>query len=547
MRKIFKYSIFAILVSILSACTMEENNRDNKISTIEQLSTLEIPELKVEDLPKSLQENEEVTPALNPMALVSRADFKNEENVRGDSYQRLMDIVNDKTVLENAIVQYERVVNIVEGLELEDGVVKELEDGTQVYLKETDQYTEMALQTKNIIRSDVDIITTVDIKRTWNDDQDEYNYEVSIVTETISEEDNDENRLVVQFNESQNVIKHYTKKVRGNEKNYSTYFSLDSQDEVTKIISKKVGIKDEFEVVAYASDDFAVVLSTMEMNSLGNDFANGKKISKEFYNSDGALVKQEFGTANLSKITRFFPNKNRLQVTATNMSDIIPDEIVDNFSVIYYFDGTAEILHQDNTYEITEDTLGLKKFLFYSIEGEEWDSGDKIYGFESKEILETGFKINYSTLAEVPTLEKAINEEEYYMSDYYVSKFIEPIEGYEIYNNNESYYIEKEYDPVDTIKYPVPIKKTEHKEFYKGFGRQADNISLLTMTKPISSDAKFEFTEQDLVDSATVKVEELYQTDMISTEKLNILLENAKAQMFEQQQVFNEQLESSLS
>ncbi len=538
----FKKTIIIVILLTLgflfASCTSGEKNlteEQKKTSELtEELVNLEMKNISNEDMPASLKDETALVSSTVVKPILD-VNFNEEDGVRGDAYQRLMDIINEQTLINEARLKYEEATKVVEENkeELISGQILNIGEDTKIYFEANGDSALIEVENKLLdpnTNTNVNLHTKVEKNLIDNKGY----YKITVILDKSVGENEDTKISIVEFDEELTIRKEQVKYINTkNNVNRIKILNMQQENGVMKLVARRKGQNRNYELSAYASDDFGAVFSSMEITNSNSEMINGKTFAKEFYNGDGELVKQEFGTAQLDKIIRFMPAPQIIEVVATNIYDYLPNENVDEFTVDFKIGGLPTLEYNGQAFELPTGVNMVKNFAFYNMKGDEWAVGDKIYTISSRELGLDSRILTFKAVFEVPEIKEALNGESYYFTDRYMAKYIEATEGYELQTDGHKYYLTNTEDLTDTTQYVIPIVKSTRNEFFKGYNTPANNVSLVQLNKSLTGDAKIIFTEVEVVDKAENEVNAIY-TEMLPSDK-------------EIEEIFNKALESKFT
>ncbi len=489
-----------------------------EIAIVSELVSLDIKNISNEDMPASLKDE-----TLTSASASVDTSFEEEDGVRGDAYQRLMDIINEQEIIDEAKSRYDEVTTFFEENK-EKYVMGEsvkIDDNASMYF-ETQENLALIEVKRNITDTQTNLPMIVHVKVEKNLLNNLEHYKITTILDRSIDDKKNIKISIVEFNEDMSVRKEEVRYTNTESNiNRTKVLHMQKQNGVMKLAAKRIGQNKTFELSAYASDQFGAVFSSMEITNSNSNMINGKTFAKEFYNGEGALVKQGFGTQQLDKIIRFMPSSTVLSLIATNIYNIIQDSNVGDFTVEFPLTGAPILKYGTEEYILPTGIEMIKNYAFYNMQGENWGVGDKVYAISESQVGIDSRILTFKSVFEVPEAVEAINGEYYYYTDRYIAKYIKAEEGYELQTDGQKYFLTNTLDLTDSTQYVIPIIKTKANEFFKGYNTPANNVSLVQLNQPLTSDYKIIFTQSEIVEKAELEVGLIYTEMLPTSEEIN--------------------------
>lgn len=509
--KRFKWALLLpvlVLAFVLSLSTLTANKVNPALENIQlaQLNTISIS-----DLPASLQGLQKVSVKSNVMFLSNFTQldasltFEEEDDVTGEAQLKLEEIINDQEMTDEAKdifndlyenIMFLKVDKVTTFDEVHEYFFVVNEDGTYTLTMQIEEENKVA---------------TIEVVTYYLDDEFFYQVTLEEVSDTTS------SLYKIKYNADQTKKYQYAKHVTDST-NVESFVSIEEIDDTTTVVAIHTVDGNNYQLVANANDLHGVIFSVY---TTSEDVSYS---STEYYNQDGALLKQEFGFDDLTFFNYSLEEvyaqfEENPDITTKNLSNIIVDfnepekftiEVLLNDSALALVQEVpATLVIEDQSYEIDFTYSNL----LYSKKETSFTSGDSLYQITNSEVTDTSVFLTYSVLYQVPEAVTAPNGENYYIVNKYMAKYIEASEGYSIEQKTSGKYQLLNNEILGQTGDRRDIEIVEEDYYLNG-------VLTPTLVFQHTSDVQFEnlvFTEMDVINAARTNLDELYD-ELIPTQ-----------------------------
>ncbi len=432
--------------------------------------------------------------------------FDEEPDVVGEGQHTLTDIINDQGMYKMAVEAFTNV-----GLTapyLTSGVVSTTDEGDEyLYIVHEDGTYEV------IFKSDKgDRLEVVEVKNFYLEEELFFEVTVEVIVDTKSDV------YRIRYNQD-NTKKYQYVKGETTGEFIEAYVSVQKAGGTTNVVAMHRVDDEKYTIVGNATDEYGVIF--MEYTSDDQDH-----VGVEYYNSDGALLKQEYGTEDITGFSEAYEQLfeefgQNNEITLVNLRNQYPEfSEPESFVVeIPIIDAgvasietvAAELIVAEEHYEIDY----MYSQLLYTKKEDTFTSGDTIYFISNSEVTDTHVVITYSAVYKLPSLKTSANGIDYYTFNRFMGKYIEPKDGYSIEQKQNGQYVIVNDNRVGEIGDRMDIEIKIIEDFF------ADGEIVPTTVLNYTSDiqiANIVFAGSDTVEQARTNMSLLY-SELIPTEE----------------------------
>lgn len=413
-------------------------NNDNQINpALEDIKLAELKPITLSDLPRPIRGLEK-TQASHYQFLSSFQNLNNsitfddEEDVTGEGQLQLEEIINDNEMKDEAKQIFNDLYENILFLELDKVAVFDEVNEYYFVVNEDGTYT-LTMKIEEQTQTSI-----IEAKTFYLDE--EFFYQVTFEVQA----DEAQNIFKIKYNQD-NTKKYQYAKYETADTTVEQYVSVEQLDSLTNVVAINKINDVKHEVIASSSQSQGVIFSTYLSEE-------GTKISStEYYNSEGALLKQETGFDTLDLFNTFLTElydsiESNPDINSKNLADSIIDfGNPETFTIeIPLIDSALALTTEVNaTLRIDETTsynieYSYKDFLFTKKEAT-FTSGDTMYHITNNEATDTHVVLTYSALYQVPEVTTLADGSDYYVLHKYMAKYLEAKEGYSIILEDDQY------------------------------------------------------------------------------------------------------------
>lgn len=508
-----KWKLILPVIAIVFVASIVLKNQEQINPVLNDIQLAEINTISVNDLPKSLQGLEQISASKvtflsNYYVSASSLVFDDEKDVTGEAQLRLTEMIANQEMQTEAKDMFHDLYENVLYLELD--TVSSFDDDNEYYfiVNEDGTYV-LTLKTY-----ENDATNVIELKTYYEEDELFYQAKLEITKE------NQSTIFQVKYNED-NTKKYQYAKIEELDEIQEYYIYLEEDEQSTKVVAIGTTNNEAYTVVADANDLQGVIFSSYAT-------ATQNITSTEYYDGNGALLKQEAGFATLTIYNGYldilFQNlEENADIDMKNLSEIItnftqPEEFIvkialNDSALAKIQDVSATLVLGGNEFTIN---YSYNDFL-YTKKEDQFTSGDSIYHITYYEVTDTEALITYSALYDIPEKVIGPNGLGYYINNIYMAKYIEAKDGFSIIQNESNKYqlvndlIEGQIgDRIDiditTNNYYVDGELTDTLIFQHTSSIQFENLT---------------FTKMDTIDGIKTNMTELYNQLIPSSDELD--------------------------
>ncbi len=521
-----KWKLVLPVVAIILVLGVALSGGEATNPALEDIKLAEINTISLSDLPSSLRGAEQASLS-NFAFLGTHVDnnpslvFDDQVDVTGEGQQRLTSLIEEQTMKTEAEKLFNDLYQHLLYLELDEASTFDEVNEYYFTVNEDGTYV-LTLRT-----TESDSVNVIELKTYYEDEELFYQATLEVT------KDSDTSIFQVNYNEANTVKNQYVKFSEAGEV-YEQYISLLEDETSTKVVAIGMSNGNVFEVVADANDEHGVIFSsytTADQVSI---------TSTEYYDGDGALLKQEEGFDRLDiydeYLDQLFTNfDENPDINIKNLSDLIldfndPEEFEVTISLAN--SALAKIQEVPATLEVDDLSYDIDysfSDLLYSKKEESFTSGDTLYHITDYVVTDTDVVISFGASYQIPEKEIGADGQEYYVNNKYMAKYIEAAEGFSIVLDESSNYKLVNNSIIGEIADRIEIDIKAENYFVNG---ELTEILVFQHT----CDIQFEnvvFTKIDTINAAKVNLRDLYEELIPSTSELDSFSESIDVSMFE--------------
>ena len=520
-----KWKLILPVLAIAFIASIALNNEEKVNPLLNDIKLAEINTISVRDLPLSLQGLEQKSIArvtfLGSFTTLSNSlVFEEEEDVTGEAQLTLTELIAEQENQNDAEDMFHDLYENLLYLELD--TVSSFDELNEYYfIVNTDGTYVLTLKTFE------DEATNI-IELSTYYEEDELFYQVRLETT----KDEQSSIFQIKYNED-NTKKYQYAKIEESDEIKEYYIYLEKDNLLTKVGAIGKTNDEVYTVVADANDLQGVIFSSYITEDLSIT-------STEYYDGNGALLKQEEGVDTLTIYNGYLDElflslEEDHDADMKNLSDIIsgftqPDEFLVkislNDSVLAKIqDVPATLVLGEAEYAIN---YSFDDFL-YSKKEEDFTSGDTLYHITNYETTETDVILTLSALYDVPEKVMGPNGLEYYINNKYMAKYIEAKDGFTIVQNESGKYQLVNDSIEGEIGDRIDIDITTSNYYIDG---ELSETIIFQHTSAIQFE-NLEFTKLDTINGIKTNMFDLYNQLIPSNDELDEYSESIDVSFFE--------------
>lgn len=512
-----------ILLAFIFSVNVLDGDKVNP--ALKDIKVAELKTISLSDLPVSLQglRNETASSNLRFLSsytlLATSLTFEDQEDVTGEGQLKLEEIINDQEMTDEAKSIFNDLYENIMFLEVDE--LTTFDDVHEYFFVVNEDGTyklTMQIQEDNQI-------SIVEVSTYYLDDEFFYQVTLEVNAETES------SLYKIKYNSDQTKKYQYAK-YETDTSIAESYILIEEIDDATSVVALHKVDGDTYQIIADANDLHGVIFSYYSTIDVSYT-------STEYYNQDGALLKQEYGFDDLSIFNYHLEEmyaqfEENPDITTKNLSNIIVDfNDPEKFTIeVLLLDSALATIQEVPATLIIEDLSYDIDFtysnLLHSKKEDTFTSGDALYHITNSEVTETSIILTYSVLYQVPDAVEAPTGENYYIVHKYMAKYIQAKEGFSIEQKPSGKYQLLNNEILGQLGDRIDIE-IEEESYY------LDGELSPTLIFQHTSDVQFEnlvFTQMSVINAARVNLDELYDELMPTDEYLQENYQSIDVSMF---------------